>query len=119
MIPRYTRPEMARVWSDENKLDSWLKVEIAVCEAWAERGAIPPDAVEKIRRARRPREGAQEHGLPGPQPRRPRRAHLPRPQARRLVRRDAPQHPPPYAGKGADRRRQDLRPRRLPRHRPA
>ena len=52
MIPRYTRPEMARVWSDENKLDSWLKVEIAVCEAWAERGAIPPDAVEKIRRAR-------------------------------------------------------------------
>ena len=49
MIPRYTRSEMARVWSDANKLDSWLKVEIAVCEAWAERGAIPPDAVEKIR----------------------------------------------------------------------
>jgi adenylosuccinate lyase len=51
MIPRYTRPEMARVWSDQNKLDSWLKVEIAVCEAWAERGVIPADAIEKIRRA--------------------------------------------------------------------
>ena len=32
---------MARVWSDENKYDSWLRVEIAVCEAWAERGVIP------------------------------------------------------------------------------
>jgi adenylosuccinate lyase len=52
MIPRYTRPQMARVWSDENKYDSWLRVEIAVCEAWAERGAIPPEALEKIRRAR-------------------------------------------------------------------
>src|SRR5205809_4907936 len=52
MIPRYTRPEMARVWSDENKLDSWLRVEIAVCEAWAERGVIPAEAMEKIRRAR-------------------------------------------------------------------
>ena len=51
MIPRYSRPEMARVWSEENKLDSWLRVEIAVCEAWAERGVIPPEAIEKIRRA--------------------------------------------------------------------
>jgi adenylosuccinate lyase len=42
---------MARVWSDSNKLDKWLQVEIAVCEAWAERGVIPPDAIEKIRRA--------------------------------------------------------------------
>ncbi|TMF04253.1 MAG: adenylosuccinate lyase [Chloroflexi bacterium] len=52
MIPRYTRPEMARVWSDANKLDAWLKVEIAVCEGWAERGVIPAEAMEKIRRAR-------------------------------------------------------------------
>ena len=42
---------MARVWSDENKYDSWLRVEIAVCEAWAERGVIAPKAIEKIRRA--------------------------------------------------------------------
>jgi adenylosuccinate lyase len=52
MILRYTRPEMARVWSDTSKLDSWLKVEIDVCEAWAERGVIPKEAMEKIRRAR-------------------------------------------------------------------
>jgi adenylosuccinate lyase len=52
MIERYTRPAMARVWSDQNKLDSWLKVEIAVCEAWAERGVIPPEAMAKIHRAR-------------------------------------------------------------------
>ena len=52
MIPRYTRPQMARVWSDENKYDSWLRVEIAVCEAWAERRVIPTEAIEKIRRAR-------------------------------------------------------------------
>ena len=51
MIPRYTRPQMARVWSDQNKLDSWLKVEIAVCEAWAERDVIPAEAIAKIRRA--------------------------------------------------------------------
>ena len=51
MIPRYTRPQMARVWSDQNKLDSWLRVEIAVCEAWAERGVIPPDAMARIRNA--------------------------------------------------------------------
>jgi adenylosuccinate lyase len=52
MIPRYSRPEMARVWSEEHKYDTWLRVEIAACEAWAEQGAIPKDAVEKIRRAR-------------------------------------------------------------------
>jgi len=51
MIPRYTRPQMARVWSDQNKLESWLKVEIAVCEAWAERGVIPTESMQNIRRA--------------------------------------------------------------------
>jgi adenylosuccinate lyase len=51
MIERYTRPAMARVWSEENKLDKWLAVEIAVCEAWAERGVIPADAIVKIRGA--------------------------------------------------------------------
>src|SRR5439155_796271 len=61
MIPRYTRPEMARVWSDANKLDSWLTVEIAVCEAWAERGVIPKEAMEKIRRARYDAERAAEY----------------------------------------------------------
>jgi len=61
MIPRYTRPEMARVWSDANKLDTWLRIEIAVCEAWAERGVIPGEAMEKIRRARYDSERAAEY----------------------------------------------------------
>jgi adenylosuccinate lyase len=51
MIERYTRPEMGRVWSEENKHDKWLQVEIAVCEAWAERGVIPEEAMAKIRKA--------------------------------------------------------------------
>ncbi len=49
MIERYTRPEMARLWSDENKFATWLKVEILVCEALAERGEIPKEAVQTIR----------------------------------------------------------------------
>src|SRR3972149_6713547 len=56
MIERYTRPQMARVWSEENKADKWLQVEIAVCEAWTTRGVIPREAMEKIRHARYDRE---------------------------------------------------------------
>ena len=52
MIERYTRPQMGRVWSEQNKLDKWLRVELAVCEAWAERDVIPKDALPKLRRAR-------------------------------------------------------------------
>jgi adenylosuccinate lyase len=52
MIPRYSHPEMAAVWSEDNKMTTWLKVELAVCEAWAELGVIPPEALEEIRRAR-------------------------------------------------------------------
>jgi adenylosuccinate lyase len=43
---------MKRIWSDENKFDKWLKVEIAVCEAWGELGVIPRETVPKIKRAR-------------------------------------------------------------------
>ncbi|HOC25579.1 MAG TPA: adenylosuccinate lyase, partial [bacterium] len=46
MIKRYARPEMAAIWSDEHKYETWLRVEIAVCEAQAELGAIPAAAVE-------------------------------------------------------------------------
>ena len=56
MIPRYSRPEMAQVWSEEHKYDGWLRVEIAVCEAWGEQGIVPPEAVEKIRDAHYNRE---------------------------------------------------------------
>jgi adenylosuccinate lyase len=53
MIPRYSRPEMARLWSDENKFDTWLKVELAATEALAERGVVPEDALQAIRRRAR------------------------------------------------------------------
>jgi adenylosuccinate lyase len=52
MIERYSRPAMERVWSDENKFDRWLDVEIAACEAWAELGVIPRKAIPKIKMAR-------------------------------------------------------------------
>ena len=52
MIERYSRPQMKRVWSDESKFNKWLEVEIAVCEAWAELGVIPREAVPKIKLAR-------------------------------------------------------------------
>lgn len=48
MIPRYTRPEMAVIWTEENKFKAWLKVEILACEAWAELGVIPKEDVEKL-----------------------------------------------------------------------
>jgi len=49
MIPRYTRPEMAAVWSDDAKLAKWLAVELAVCDAYARRGTVPAEAVARIR----------------------------------------------------------------------
>jgi len=49
MIERYTRPEMGQVWSLENKFRTWLKVELAICEAWHEQGEIPLDAIQEIR----------------------------------------------------------------------
>ena len=49
MIERYTLPEMGNLWTDEYKLKTWLQVEIAVCEAQAELGNIPAEAVEDIK----------------------------------------------------------------------
>jgi adenylosuccinate lyase len=49
MIARYSRPEMARLWSQEAKYDAWLKVELAVCEVYAKRGVIPVDALARIK----------------------------------------------------------------------
>ena len=51
MIDRYTLPEMGAIWSEQHKIDRWLDVEKAVCEAWAARGAIPAEAMEAIRGA--------------------------------------------------------------------
>ncbi len=49
MIERYTRPEMGRIWTLENKYRKWLDIEIAVCEALFERGAIPPEDFKNIK----------------------------------------------------------------------
>ena len=51
MIERYSRPRMKAVWSEENKYDKWLHVELAVCEAWADKGVIPSQDMEKLRSA--------------------------------------------------------------------
>ena len=49
MIERYTRPDMGRIWTLENRYRAWLAVEVAVCEAWAELGRVPAEAVKTIR----------------------------------------------------------------------
>ncbi|HEX8958545.1 MAG TPA: adenylosuccinate lyase [Solirubrobacterales bacterium] len=49
MIPRYTRPEMGAVWSQQRKLECWLEVELAATEAWAEEGVVPREAAEACR----------------------------------------------------------------------
>ena len=52
MIERYSRPQMKRVWSEDNKFNKWLDVEIAACDAWAEIGVVPREAVTKIKLAK-------------------------------------------------------------------
>ena len=49
MIDRYTRPEMGRIWTLENRYKAWLDVELAVCEAWSDMGRVPAEAVRNIR----------------------------------------------------------------------
>jgi adenylosuccinate lyase len=49
MIPRYSRPEMARLWSDQNRFATWLEVEIAATEVLAERGVVPKEALATIK----------------------------------------------------------------------
>jgi adenylosuccinate lyase len=49
MLERYTRPEMKKIWTDENRYQAWLEVEILADEAWSELGEIPKEDVQKIR----------------------------------------------------------------------
>ena len=49
MIPRYTRPEMAKIWEPENRFRIWLEIETLACEKQAELGVIPADAVKALR----------------------------------------------------------------------
>ena len=51
MVGRYTHPAMGQIWNERHRVDTMVRVEIAVCEAWAERGAIPADAMAAIRTA--------------------------------------------------------------------
>ena len=51
MIKRYSRPEMAALWTQEAKYEAWLKVEVAVCEVYAKRGIIPAEALGRIKAA--------------------------------------------------------------------
>ena len=53
MIARYTRPEMGRIWSEQNSFQKWLEVEILAAEGWAELGKVPKAAVERIRKKAR------------------------------------------------------------------
>ena len=53
MIARYRRPEMAAIWSREARYETWLRVELAVCEVYARRGLIPADALGRIKAAAR------------------------------------------------------------------
>ena len=49
MIKRYSLPKMKKIWSNENKFQKWLEIEILACEAWAELGQIPQDALKEIK----------------------------------------------------------------------
>ena len=62
MIPRYTRPEMGRVWSDANRFARWLDVELAATETLAEAGQVPKEAAATIR-ARAKVDVAQIHEI--------------------------------------------------------
>lgn len=48
MIERYARPEMANIWTEQNKFQSWLDVELAACHAWSTVGKIPVDDVDTL-----------------------------------------------------------------------
>jgi len=50
MIERYTRPEMGRIWSEENKYRQWLEVELATAEALAETGEVPKEDAARLRK---------------------------------------------------------------------
>ena len=49
MISRYSRPQMAAIWEPANRFSLWLKIEVLACEAWAELGVVPKEAVAEIK----------------------------------------------------------------------
>ena len=91
MIPRYTRPEMGRIFSDQNRFEQWLEVELAASEALAETGEVPREAAASAARPRRFRRRAHPRNRARGQARRHRlhhrglRAHGGRRTCRRLA----------------------------------
>ena len=51
MIERYSPPAIQAVWSDQHRYELWLRIEVLACEAWAELGRVPKEALPKIRNA--------------------------------------------------------------------
>src|SRR5918992_1319854 len=49
MIPRYTHPEMGRIWSEQRRYETWLQVEVAAAEAMADAGLVPQDAARELK----------------------------------------------------------------------
>src|SRR4030042_6385004 len=49
VIPRYTRPEMGKIWTDQRKFETWLQIELVVCEALSQWGQIPAEALREIK----------------------------------------------------------------------
>ena len=49
MIKRYSRPEMSEIWSEQAKFETWLKIELIVCEVQAQLGLIPAEALSTIK----------------------------------------------------------------------
>ena len=49
MIPRYTRPEMGKIWTEQRKFETWLEIELLACEALSQLGEIPAEVVREIR----------------------------------------------------------------------
>ncbi|MBM2835854.1 MAG: purB [candidate division NC10 bacterium] len=50
MISRYARPRMMAIWEPQHRFDTWLRVELLACEAWAELGKVPREALAVIRK---------------------------------------------------------------------
>jgi adenylosuccinate lyase len=78
MIDRYTLPEMGALWSEQNKFQKWLDVEIAVCEVHAEMGTIPRDALEQIKARAKFSVRTHQRDRKDDEPRRHRVHHKPR-----------------------------------------
>ena len=51
MIPRYTNPEMGRIWTEQRRYETWLQVELAAADAMAGAGLVPAEAVRDLRQA--------------------------------------------------------------------